>query len=240
MYEFGTGVTADIAQSTVLYRAAAEQGLADACYVLGWRYDHGHGLPESDLEAAAWYRAAADQDIPHAKLQLGVLYERGDGLPQNDAVAAQLYLDASEQGLDWAQYFLGQMYRRGAGVPYDMIAAYAWLNLGASAGNHAAAHERNQLRGKMTKEDIAKAQDLSLRLLKVTPEEALENRQRYLPPGQRKLGSSQASMLQPTDSTRRAIGADDAGKSGKGSSSGSGRSRSSGSGRAPKTPSIPR
>jgi hypothetical protein len=142
--------------------------------------------------------------------------------------------------LDWAQFFLGQMYRRGAGVPYDMIAGYAWLNLSASAGNPSAAHERNQLRGKMTKEDIAKAQDLSLRLLKVSPEEALQSRQRYLPPGQRKQGASQASTLQPTESTRRAIGADDSGRGSGNSGSSSGRSRSAGSGRAPKTPSIPR
>jgi TPR repeat protein len=169
-------------------------------------------------------------------MHLGVLYERGDGLPQNDAIAAQFYLDASEHGLDWAQFFLGQMYRRGAGVPYDLITGYAWLNLSASAGNPSAAHERNQMRSKMTKEDIAKAQDLSLRLLKVSPEEALDNRQRYMPPGQRKLGTSQASTLQPTDSTRRAIGADDSQRGSGNAGSGNGRSRSSGRAPRPTTP----
>ena len=155
--------------------------------------------------------------MPHAKFQLGVLFERGDGVPQNETIAAGYYIEAAEQGLDWAQYFLAQLHRRGAGVPFDQTLAYAWLNIAASAGNNTAANERNQLRAKLTKDDISKAQDISLKLLKVSPEAALANRQRFLPPGQRKAGATQTGSMQPSDRTRDLIGGENGGKKNGGS-----------------------
>ena len=46
---------------------------------------------------------------------------------------------AAEQGNADAQNNLGAIYAEGQGVPRDMIGAYTWLSLAATAGNQSAA-----------------------------------------------------------------------------------------------------
>ena len=43
-------------------RKLAEQGYAEAQYVLGYMYDEGAGVPQDFKEAVRWYRKAAEQD----------------------------------------------------------------------------------------------------------------------------------------------------------------------------------
>ena len=42
-------------------KATAEQGDANAQFVLGYKYDTGEDVPQNDTEAARWYRKAAEQ-----------------------------------------------------------------------------------------------------------------------------------------------------------------------------------
>ena len=42
------------------YRLAAEQGLADAQFILGSMYADGKGVPQNYKEALKWYRLAAE------------------------------------------------------------------------------------------------------------------------------------------------------------------------------------
>ena len=62
------------------------------------------------------------------------------------------------------------MYRKGKGVPKDYVAAYAWFNLAAYNGDRVGgafgSKNRDLLAKKMTPEQIAKAQVMSLELFK--------------------------------------------------------------------------
>ena len=114
------------------YRKAAEQGLADAQFNLGFMYYKGKGVPQNFAEAAKWYRKAAEQGYADAQVSLGLMYHDGEGVPQNFAEAAKWYRKAAEQGYADAQVLLGVMYYKGEGVPQDYMQSYIWLSIAAA------------------------------------------------------------------------------------------------------------
>ncbi|MBR3410174.1 MAG: sel1 repeat family protein [Candidatus Methanomethylophilaceae archaeon] len=59
------------------FRAAAEQGNADAQYMFGLCYESGWGVDKSYDEAARWFRAAAEQGHACCQFKLGTCYESG-------------------------------------------------------------------------------------------------------------------------------------------------------------------
>ena len=61
------------AEAAKWYRKAAEQGDADAQFLLGVMYHEGHGVERSDAEAAKWWRRAAEQGDDNAKQALEAL-----------------------------------------------------------------------------------------------------------------------------------------------------------------------
>ena len=73
MYESGRGVREDHAEAVRWYRLAADQGHANAQYVLGIRYENGSGVRRDRVEAARWYRLAADQGHEDARKRLDAL-----------------------------------------------------------------------------------------------------------------------------------------------------------------------
>ena len=123
-------------------------------------------MPEDDSEAVKWFRKAAEQGIANAQFALGVMYERGEGVPENDSEAVKWYRKAAEQGDASAQFTLGAMYATGEGVPEDYVMAYAWANLSAAKGTKEAKDVKDLLRPKMTAEQVAEAQKLSIELLR--------------------------------------------------------------------------
>ena len=82
-------------------------------------------------------------------------------MPQDDAEAVRWFRKVAEQGDTDAQYNLGLMYTVGSGVPQDYVLAYMWSNLAASQGNEGATGLRELVAGKMTPEQIAKADKLA-------------------------------------------------------------------------------
>ena len=74
------------------------------------------------------------------------------------------YRLAAEQGLADAQNNLGLMYANGEGLPDDYVLAYAWYNLAAAQGNEVARKNKDNLRTRMTPDQIARAQELSATL----------------------------------------------------------------------------
>lgn len=96
----------------------AEQGDADAQYLLGLMYANGHGVNQSFYEAGKMYRLAGNQGHSAAQVNLGSLFEvcRGNGACNSEA-AAGWYRRAADQGDEIAQYNLGVMYGVGRGVP---------------------------------------------------------------------------------------------------------------------------
>ena len=143
----------------------ADQGDADAQYLLGIAYDFGRGVPQDDTEAVAWYRQAADQDHAASQYNLGLMYGNGEGVPQDDTEAVAWYRQAADQGLADALYNLGFMYQNGRGVPQDFVEAHKWRNLAASRVTGDVQRRfvvsRNALESAMTPEQLAEAQRLA-------------------------------------------------------------------------------
>jgi TPR repeat protein len=54
------------------------------------------------------------------------------------------------------------MYHSGEGVPENYVLSYKWANLAAARGNEKAKDVKNEVRKRMTREQIAEAQQLSL------------------------------------------------------------------------------
>jgi len=74
---------------------------------------------------------------------------------QTLAMAVRWFRKAAEQGYKPAQSYLGECYASGNGVPQDFVQAYKWYNLASAQA------ERDALAIKMTREQIAEAQQLS-------------------------------------------------------------------------------
>ena len=77
---------------------------------------------------------------------------------QSDDFAETLKL--AEQGDARAQFNLGVMYSNGEGVPENDIKAYVWWSMAKVNGNKGAKNNIEIFKKKMTKEQIAKAQEL--------------------------------------------------------------------------------
>ena len=59
---------------------------------------------------------------------------------------------------------LGILYQQGWGVPEDYVLAYAWYNLASAQGNEQARDIKDDLRTRMTPDQIAQAQEMSATL----------------------------------------------------------------------------
>ena len=136
-------------------RRAAEQGFAEAQFVLGLMYDSGMGVPEEEAErdfrfgllvfglsvprdaaeAVRWFRMAAEQGHIEAQFRLGRMYDFGMSVPEDNAEAVRWYRMAAEQGNARAQLRFGHMYDFGAGVPEDKAEAVRWYRMAAGQGN---------------------------------------------------------------------------------------------------------
>ena len=119
----------------------------------------------------AIYRAAdkimglAKRGDVKAQAQLGWMYETGRGVPQNFFEAAKWYSRAAVQGNGWAQFELGMLYNKGEGVVRDFVLSYMWLSLSASQAvgedRDFKARMRDALASKMTREQVAAAQEMA-------------------------------------------------------------------------------
>jgi len=109
-----------------LWLPLAEQGDANAQFILGVMYANGRGVRQSYQEAERWYRKAAEDGFSPAQHNLGEMYYEGKGVHQNYTEALQWYLKAAEQGFSPAQNRLGEMYEEGQGVPKNPKVAKEW------------------------------------------------------------------------------------------------------------------
>lgn len=167
MYHFGAGVLQDHVRAGIWYRKAADQGVAGAQYNLGVMYDTGQGVPQDHAKALQFYRAAADQGMADAQYNLALSYAQGLGVPQDHKAAAELYRKAAEQGFAAGQLNLGALYQNGDGVPQDYVQAYMWYALAVAAfppgtDRDRAGRNRDQVAGKMSADEISRAQQMAV------------------------------------------------------------------------------
>ena len=89
------------------------------------------------------------------------MYAHGEGVPEDDAEAVRWYRLAAEQGDVTAQYSLGVMYATGEGVSEDLAITYARYNVAGAQGMDFANESKNAVAERMTRAQIARAQELS-------------------------------------------------------------------------------
>jgi TPR repeat protein len=159
IYYNGTrGTKPDYRKAEEFFTRAAEQGIALAQLHLGVMYFEGTKIPQNDAKAFRWYQVAALQGIPKAEYGLGVIYEEGRGTDKNTTNAARWYELAARQGYAEAQNKLGVMYENGTGVRQDPVTAYKWLSLAATQNIMEAVGSRDEVRKKLSKENLSRAQ----------------------------------------------------------------------------------
>ena len=109
-------------------------------------------------------RTAAKQGHVEAQVGLGLLYYHGLGVDKDYAEAMRWYRLAAEQGHHNAQVQLGVMYYYGVhyyGLPSDYVRAYMWLSLTASRGHELSRNMLDELKKRLTPEQIAEAERMA-------------------------------------------------------------------------------
>ena len=89
---------------------------------------------------------------------VGYAYDSGEGVVQNYPEAFKWYGLAANQGQVIAQYSLGILYANGRGTAQDYVEAHKWFNLAGANGDKDAPQKRNLVEEKMTREQLAEAQ----------------------------------------------------------------------------------
>ena len=139
----------------------AEQRQVNAQFALGTMYHFGQGVQQDDKTAVIWHTKAAEQGYAYAQGYLGNMYQFGQGVQQDYKTAVMWFTKAAEQGQASAQANLGIMYASGEGVPESDIKAYVWASMAKANGHEMAKESIDILKKRMTKEQIAKAQELA-------------------------------------------------------------------------------
>jgi len=99
----------DVNAAMVLYRAAADAGLAEAQTRLAYILDYS----EDDDGAVTWYRAAAQQGDADGQLGLGEMYAKGEGVDRDLAKAFEFIELAAANGHQSAIRILIRAYEDG-------------------------------------------------------------------------------------------------------------------------------
>ncbi len=155
----------------------AESGDAHAQYELAMRYKSGDGVPQNDPESILWLKEAARRGSADAQFELGNAYSDGRGVPRDPVNAYACYVLASANGNSESNEMLkfltpkvtdeqigeirvtvGDMYLAGRGTPADPVQAYTWFSLAASAGSHDGQRQRQLLASKLSRKQIAAAE----------------------------------------------------------------------------------
>ena len=106
-------------------------------------------------------RKAAEGGVPEAQLELGRIYAEGDGVDMDVEQAIQWYLVLAARGSADAQHWAAMLYSHGDSAAVDLVQAYKWANLSATLGHPSAPELRDALKKRMTKRQVAEAQQLS-------------------------------------------------------------------------------
>lgn len=130
----GGSLQARSLDATSIVTKYAEQGDAEAQFVLARLYADGRGVPQSDDLALLWYERAARAGLADAQHRLGSLFLKGRlGLLEDSQEAFQWFSLAAAQEHKVAQYFVGNALIKGDGVAQDVELGLQWLH--RAAGN---------------------------------------------------------------------------------------------------------
>ena len=114
-------------------------------------------------------KAKAETGDTVAQYNLGSMYWSGEGVLIDHKQAVKWYRKAAEQGNANAQYNLGGMYEVGHGIQEDLVTAYAWAKIAQVNGNRGAPKFKSLLKKEMTSDQIVKAEELFIEMIKKNP-----------------------------------------------------------------------
>jgi len=138
-----------------LLKAASDQGLAAAQYLLAEHYEQDPAGAKDIGRINRLYRKAAAQQYAPAQRKMGLMSLNGTGMSVDAGMAVSWLTRAAQQDDADAQYYLGMLYRTGRGVGQDPVQAAHWLEKAAGQG-----HARAQYNlGLMYKEGTGVDQD---------------------------------------------------------------------------------
>jgi TPR repeat protein len=120
---------------------AADEGDAEALYILATVYFKGSRVPRNFKKAAELYTRAGELGLALAQIHLGEMYFDGTKVPQNDRQALRWYQVAALQGMPNAQFGMGRIYAEGQGAPQDFGIAARWYEQAAMQGHGKSQHE---------------------------------------------------------------------------------------------------
>ncbi|PPD15922.1 MAG: hypothetical protein CTY25_04305 [Methylobacterium sp.] len=165
MFEIGTrladgrGATRDARLAARWFEQAAAQGHAPSQYRLASLYREGRGVAKDAAIAFQWFDRAAAQGHVLAMHNAGVLLAEGVHGAPDYAGAALWFRRAAEHGVKDSQFNVAILFARGLGVNQDLGEAFRWFSLAAAQGDPDAGKKRDDIAGRLTKEQLAKERD---------------------------------------------------------------------------------
>ncbi|MEQ1653570.1 MAG: tetratricopeptide repeat protein [Hyphomicrobium sp.] len=156
----GKGTDQSFKDAAKWYQRSASKGFAQAQYRLGTLYERGLGLKTDPARAEDWYKRAAEQGNIKAMHNLAVMSANQTKGSPDYATAASWFEKAAEHGLSDSQFNLAVLHENGLGVEQDLTVAYKWLALAAKSGDKEAVRRRDILQGKLTAEQLKKAESM--------------------------------------------------------------------------------
>ena len=138
-YTHGWGVERNEEEAFKWYQKAAEQGNADACFIMLDNYSEGN-----EENVFKWYQKAAERGNAEAQCYLGDFYANGWGVEKNEEEAYKWFQRAAEQGDASAQWLLGDCYANGEGIEKNDEEAFNWYQKAAEQGDAQAKIELGQ------------------------------------------------------------------------------------------------
>ena len=144
-------------------RLEVDYANAEVQFGLGLKFASGAGAAQDYAQAADWYRKAAEQNHSLAQFNLGTMYANGQGVAQDDAQSVVWFGRAANLGDAGGQFNMGRCCQRAsmdgrpADAPEARIEAYKWFQLAAAQGYKNADGAYATLTIKMTRADVAEA-----------------------------------------------------------------------------------
>lgn len=121
-------------QGVAILRPMAQDGNAEAQFLLGLAYDDGRGVARDRRRALDLFEAAAAQGHSDAAYLAGLAHYRGRGTPADKDRAVDYIRQAADAGHAAARYRMGLLHQRGDGVGQDPAVAVDWFRLSADQG----------------------------------------------------------------------------------------------------------
>jgi TPR repeat protein len=150
----------DPVQAFETYRRAARAGSAFAMNEVGVRYQKGLGVTADPTAAIGWFTLATQHGLPAAFVNLGNCYEMAKGVLQDFDKAGSYYAAAAKKKFGPAQFLLAQLFEQGKGTKPNPVYAYVNYYLAAANSVEAAAKKRDELKAKLTPEQLQEATTL--------------------------------------------------------------------------------